>query len=95
MIAVTQLVNEIIDDNYKQNQVVIFAFFIFSKNFVWHVFLGTLINKIIIVLGRNVLQLFNIRETRNFTCVAASKLGMIETQSTVKVQGKFLHKPKE
>ena len=40
--------------------------------------------------GRNVLQLFNIRETRNFTCVAASKLGMIETQSTVKVQGKFL-----
>jgi hypothetical protein len=26
-------------------------------------------------------------ETRNFTCVAASKLGVIETHSLVKVQG--------
>ena len=46
--------------------------------------------KLFLLLGRNVLQLFNIRETRNFTCVAASKLGMIETQSTVKVQGENL-----
>ena len=35
------------------------------------------------------LQLFNIRETRNFTCVAASKLGVIETQTVVKVQGEL------
>jgi hypothetical protein len=34
-----------------------------------------------------VLQLFNIVETRNFTCVAASKLGVIETHTLVKVQG--------
>jgi hypothetical protein len=35
-----------------------------------------------------VLQLFNIVETRNYTCVAASKLGLIETHTLVKVQGK-------
>jgi receptor-type tyrosine-protein phosphatase F len=40
-----------------------------------------------LIAGKNVLQLFNIVETRNFTCVAASKLGVIETHSLVKVQG--------
>ena len=37
-------------------------------------------------IGKNVLTLFNIRETSNFTCVAASKLGVIETHTVVKVQ---------
>ena len=38
-------------------------------------------------IGKNVLELDNIRDTRNYTCVAASKLGIIETKTVVKVQG--------
>ena len=38
-------------------------------------------------IGKNVLILTNIRETTNYTCVAASKLGIIETHTVVKVQG--------
>ena len=38
-------------------------------------------------IGKNVLELENIRDTRNYTCVAASKLGIIETKTVVKVQG--------
>jgi hypothetical protein len=37
-------------------------------------------------IGKNVLQLEDIRETTTYTCVAASKLGIIETPSTVRVQ---------
>ena len=37
--------------------------------------------------GENILILTNIRETTNYTCVAASKLGIIETHTVVKVQG--------
>ena len=39
-------------------------------------------------IGKNVLELKNIRDTSNYTCVAASKLGIIETHTIVKVQGK-------
>ena len=38
-------------------------------------------------IGKNVLELKNIRDTGNYTCVAASKLGIIETHTVVKVQG--------
>ena len=38
-------------------------------------------------IGKNVLELSNIRDTSNYTCVAASKLGIIETHTVVKVQG--------
>ena len=38
-------------------------------------------------IGKNVLELKNIRDTSNYTCVAASKLGLIETHTIVKVQG--------
>ncbi|XP_022247809.1 tyrosine-protein phosphatase Lar-like isoform X3 [Limulus polyphemus] len=37
-------------------------------------------------VGKNVLQLENIRESANYTCVAASKLGNIETVTAVLVQ---------
>ena len=38
-------------------------------------------------IGKNVLQLKNIQETENYTCVAASKLGIIEASTLVRVQG--------
>ena len=38
--------------------------------------------------GKNVLMLTNIRKTSTYTCVAASKLGIISTDTTVKVQCK-------
>lgn len=38
-------------------------------------------------IGKNVLQLHNIQESANFTCVAGSKLGVIEAKTVVKVQG--------
>ena len=41
-------------------------------------------------IGKNVLMLTNIRTTATYTCVAASKLGIIETQTVVKVQCKSL-----
>lgn len=41
-------------------------------------------------IGRNVLELVNIQVSANYTCVAASTLGVIEALSTVKVQCKFL-----
>ena len=41
-------------------------------------------------IGKNVLELTNIRDTSNYTCVAASKLGIIETHTVVKVQGREL-----
>lgn len=40
-------------------------------------------------IGKNVLQLHNIQETENYTCVAASKLGIIEATTIVRVQGMF------
>lgn len=39
-------------------------------------------------IGRNVLQLTNIQESANYTCIAASNLGMIEQLAQVKVQCK-------
>ena len=41
-------------------------------------------------IGKNVLLLNNIRKTNTYTCVAASKLGIIETHTVVKVQCKYL-----
>lgn len=38
-------------------------------------------------IGKNVLHLFDVRESVNYTCVAASKLGSIEAVSQVVVQG--------
>ena len=46
-------------------------------------------------IGKNVLELSNIRDTSNYTCVAASKLGIIETHTVVKVQGEWLSGPIE
>ena len=46
-------------------------------------------------IGKNVLELTNIRDTSNYTCVAASKLGIIETHTVVKVQGEWLTGPIE
>jgi hypothetical protein len=38
-------------------------------------------------IGKNVLQLHNIQKSANFTCVAGSKLGVIDAKTLVKVQG--------
>ena len=38
-------------------------------------------------IGKNVLELRGIRESENYTCVAASKLGIIEAHTHVRVQG--------
>lgn len=38
-------------------------------------------------LGRNVLELTNIQESANYTCVAMSSLGMIEATVQVTVKG--------
>lgn len=45
-------------------------------------------------LGRNVLELTNIQESANYTCVALSSLGMIEAtaQVTVKDQPKHVER---
>lgn len=39
-------------------------------------------------IGRNVLELINIRQSANYTCVAMSSLGMIETTAQIIVKGK-------
>lgn len=39
-------------------------------------------------IGRNVLELNNIRQSANYTCVAMSSLGMIETTAQIIVKGK-------
>lgn len=41
-------------------------------------------------VGRNVLELTNIRESANYTCVAISSLGMIEAIAQITVKGKYL-----
>ena len=41
-----------------------------------------------IPIGKNVLMLTNIRESANYTCVAASDLGNIEQVAHVKVKGR-------
>lgn len=38
-------------------------------------------------MGRNVLEVTNIRESVNYTCVAISSLGMIEATAQVTVKG--------
>lgn len=42
-----------------------------------------------IPVGKNVLELTNIQESANYTCIAASALGVIETPAAVKVQCKL------
>ena len=42
--------------------------------------------------GKNVLTLKNMRETGVYTCIASSRLGLKEVNTTVKVQCKFLLK---
>lgn len=44
-------------------------------------------------VGRNVLELNNIRQSTNYTCVAISSLGMIEATAQVSVKGKILEWP--
>lgn len=39
-------------------------------------------------IGRNVLELNNIRQSANYTCVAMSSLGIIETTAQIIVKGK-------
>lgn len=41
-------------------------------------------------VGKNVLELTNILESKNYTCIAASTLGTIEAHAMVKVQCKFI-----
>lgn len=41
-------------------------------------------------VGINTLELTNIQESANYTCVAASSLGVIETIAQVKVQCKYI-----
>lgn len=41
-------------------------------------------------IGKNVLQLLNVTETKNYTCVASSDLGNIESVAEVKVRGECL-----
>ena len=43
-----------------------------------------------IPVGKNVLELKDVRETANYTCVAASDLGNIEANAQVKVKGLLL-----
>lgn len=43
-------------------------------------------------VGRNVLILNNIQQSANYTCVAASDLGLIDATTMVKVQCKFKKK---
>ena len=38
-------------------------------------------------IGRNVLEVTNIRQSANYTCVAISSLGMIETTAQITVKG--------
>lgn len=40
-------------------------------------------------VGKNVLELTNIQESKNYTCIAASTLGTIEAHAMVKVQCKY------
>lgn len=40
-------------------------------------------------IGINTLELTNIQESANYTCIAASALGVIEATAQVKVQCKF------
>lgn len=42
-------------------------------------------------IGKNVLELTNIQESANYTCIAASNLGVIESGAVVKVQCKYLY----
>ena len=39
-------------------------------------------------IGKNILKLRNIQESANYTCVAGSKLGIIEAATALYVQGK-------
>lgn len=41
-------------------------------------------------IGKNTLELTNIKESANYTCVAASALAVIEAVAQVKVQCKLL-----
>ena len=41
-------------------------------------------------VGRNVLELTNVRESANYTCVAISSLGMIDTTAQITVKGEQL-----
>jgi len=44
-------------------------------------------------IGKNVLQLTDIRQTATYTCVAASDLGNIEYDAEVRVKGTHLYTP--
>lgn len=44
-------------------------------------------------IGRNVLELTNIRQSANYTCVASSSLGVIETTAQICVKGHHLSMP--
>lgn len=44
-------------------------------------------------VGRNVLELTNIRKSANYTCVAMSSLGIIEATAQVTVKGEKSFSP--
>ena len=43
-----------------------------------------------IPIGRNMLMLKNVRESKNYTCVASSDLGNIESEVQVRVKGRCM-----
>ena len=42
-----------------------------------------------VTIGKSVLMLTNVTQTKTYTCVASSDLGNIESQAEIKVKGKF------
>lgn len=41
-------------------------------------------------IGRNVLELTDVRQSNNYTCVAMSTLGVIEAVAQIIVKGRFI-----
>lgn len=41
-------------------------------------------------IGRNILDLVNIQQSENYSCIAASTLGTIEAVTFVRVQGTYI-----
>lgn len=58
----------------------------FNRSFVWSAGTVDITAEDEIPVGKNVLELTNIFNSANYTCIAASTLGQIEAVAMVKVQ---------